>query len=62
MMKFILAIVSVPLIALSLVITLAILKSGWDIINGKKPPDSKSDSKLVELDHFCESDSDGKDA
>lgn len=54
MMKFILMLVGVPLIALSLVITIAILKSGWDIINGKKPPDSKSDSK--------KSDIDGKDA
>lgn len=31
--------VGVPLIALSLVITITILKTGWNIINKKEPPD-----------------------
>lgn len=36
MMKFVLMLVGVPLIALSLVITITILKTGWNIINKKK--------------------------
>lgn len=39
MMKFVLMLVGVPLIALSLVITITILKTGWNIINKKEPPD-----------------------
>lgn len=35
MMKFVLMLVGVPLIALSLVITITILKTGWNIINKK---------------------------
>lgn len=54
LVKFVALLVGIPLIALSLVITIAILKAGWDIINGKNPPDSKPDSK--------KSVSDGKDA
>ena len=39
MMKFVLILVGVPLIALSLVITITILKTVWNIINNKEPPD-----------------------
>ena len=41
MMKFVLMLVGVPLLALSLVITITItiLKTGWNIINKKEPPD-----------------------
>nr|DAF32533.1 MAG TPA: hypothetical protein [Caudoviricetes sp.] len=46
MMKFVLMLVGVPLIALSLVITITILKTGWNIINKKEPLDfNSSESK-----------------
>lgn len=40
--KFALLLVGIPFIALSLVITVAILKAGWNIIYKKEPPDLKS--------------------
>jgi len=52
--KFVILLIGMPLLALSLVFTIAILKAGRDTISKKKPPDSKSDSK--------KSTSDGKDA
>ncbi|MDU1981899.1 MAG: hypothetical protein E6730_08410 [Enterococcus casseliflavus] len=42
MLKFVLLLIGVPLIALSFVITIAILKAGWNIISKKEPPDHSS--------------------
>jgi len=52
-MNFVAFLVGVPLVALSIVITVAILKTGWDSIKEKKPPDRELQSK--------KSDSDGKE-
>lgn len=53
LMTFVVFLVGVPLAALSLVITVAILKIGWDSIREKKSPDSKP----VEFDQFKKLDS-----
>ncbi|MEB8416319.1 hypothetical protein NGG16_02575 [Enterococcus casseliflavus] len=47
MMKFVLMLVGLPLIALSLVITITILKTGWNIVNKKEPHDfDTTESKI----------------
>lgn len=39
LVKFVALLVGIPLLAFSFVLTISIVKIGWDIINGKKPPD-----------------------
>lgn len=48
-MNFVAFLIGVPLVALSLVITVAILKIGWDSIKEKKPPDRESQSKKPDI-------------